>query len=1670
MSDEATDANQAPSTQPGSASSPYATGGGGVSFAHRVATVYLASILTGTRRSELDELAASALSFQTAPTHAVDDLLVTASGDGRQVEVAVACRATPNFVPSSSATADLIKSVIAELRAHEAVTNSVVIAVAGWKPQWAQVAELCDLARDHGTAATFDQVLAQQGTRSQPVRDRYQHLLNMVSAADNLESDRTQVVDLTWQVLTRLRVVGFHVQSPDLRDWTAVGTDLDSVAHESSNGAVLRDTLAVKASAYDANGANGVAANSVRRDIRGLIDNAAARTQHAWAVLDEHRRAAYASVRFDIGDDLPSSSPLKLEFSDRRNDLSQELLSVGADHGALVVTGESGTGKSALVLATVADLEAEPANDFEAVVLNLRGLPPTSISLHSGLGATTAQVLGEVSASVRVLILDGADVASERSPGLLRDLLTDAATAGLGVVVVAADIASDFLSEQVKAFHSPAPKAFTVEPLDDTDLAAVASHIPAIAGVLRDAPQTSLMRRLVVLDLLSRTGTTLDHPMREWECLQLIWKTVVRGDGRPVPGSPEARERTLLELAKAELEGADPKTQLVPEAVDALRADHLLAPHSTFHDRPRFAHDEVRRYATAIYLVRAGNLPEAVHAAGTPRWALSSATLACKGQLSNPDSSSPAVFADLVRGFRSLARAGAPRWADVPVEAVLDTDNAYECLQATVGATAEDLQLAEVLRVVEQRLTVAAQVGPTAEPVIRLLLDEPTPWLTSKAAFEVLTNWLRTMSFVGYPQGHELRIALRSRLLDFWGQYPLQPEVEPELSLTSVLGRRPRRRRKRLAYQLTDEEFVESLAMLGKDTNAETEACLRTIAEDAPAFLAPAADSPFGAASLAQYDPEFLAELMEAYYIDDDLEDGWSSRAEGIRGHQGRWTFVGPPFNAYYFGGFWTLFRTANLNTSIRVLNRILNHAARARVRTITRLGNSLRAFDLTDPEDEDFTGAVLDLDGEPRNYVGDSHVWSWYRGTSVGPYPCMSALQAMERLLDQIFKVDGAIEPIVSKVLADCGNLAVPGMLYGLLVRHIENAGTSLDTFLAEPEVWSLEFGRCVNEHYGFKADSEGLTHPERRAWTPREVCITLVTRAGDEDRRDAVKAVGDKLIENGARMGLQPEMVKTWAAHLDPERFRLTREGDDTYLVVEPPEEAVAANEPLVAQQEHVNATLRIQNRYSKGIYDHEYVPPTAAEVAADLTAVRELLETPTTAFHLTPHAAAAMVIRNAIWSAAQGIPEALGDESSFVVQSVLEVAETFRDGPDQRDEGQYYEIGPDRSMATALPALLTPNLADALADAGATREQVADLGLVIAFKAPGETRLFLARACDILWATECDGDPCIHATALDWAIESARGAEIGPWDMEEQRSPRVHIDGDLLTHLQELPGDSIDIEALDPVIRATGAAATHTHCQTEHTQQLLAGLLHVQARAMVRHEEMRWTADDRGTHTLIAARALLHGYAKTHDAAPVLNHTDALQASAGLLSNFLHGLAAAGAENTTFAEAATALWPTILDHALAYATSAETNVYRQRTWGSWAAAALLPTPLTWSQGMYNELNGAPIDWVDATTLRPHIDNWLTVGRGEMRCVDALITFIKRLPGAGQVAHGIRWVATACIQGGTVTVKESYQLASWLKQTRVAAHTQGRSSEWQTLVDALVVGGNTELAPFSR
>lgn len=1657
-----------------SGSSTYATGGGGVSLAHRIAAIYLASILTGERRTEASELPVSRVSFQTGPAHPVDDLLLECSDGTTEATVAVACRATPNFVQSDDHTVKLVGSLLDELAKFDTDTHQVAVAVAGWTNQWQHLATVCDIARSNADAAAFKASLDVDKRWLKKVRDRFDQFLLMVNLVTGESKSEADVLQLSFKLLSRLHILGFAVQSPDESDRTAVATALDPVAAAGVNGIAIRNRLEVEATRYDATGAV-VDLNLLRRDLHALLKAAVTRSTQAWEVLAEHRKVAAASVRTILGGESTTSLPLEITFADRRDNLTTAIRKAGTETAALIVSGESGTGKSALTLSAIAQLEADDPTGFEALVVNFRALPQTTMEFRAAVGASMANVLAELSAPARVLVIDGADAAFERSASLLIDFVLAAEQAGVGVIAVTADTAREFVSEQVRLGFDKAVSSFTMQPLGNADIEVVAEHFPLLRTILRDLPTVSLLRRLVVLDLLARTGIELKGSMNEWDCLDLIWHKVVRGEGNPGAGSSEAREQTLLSVAASTLNlptDRQPVAVLDYTAVDALRRDHLLTPANPYLSRPEFAHDEVRRYATAILLVRAQNLTDTLRAAGSPRWALSAATLACKGQLLASGASAPQVFARMVQEFDTFASQYGPRWSDLSVEALLDTPNAYECLKAELDNQPSLVHLDDVVRIVEQRHRTNGLPDPIiSTPVVQILLDSPEPWQISKSSFELLAGWLQSLALLNVPAGNQLRIRLRDRLITYWNSFlPHESARNDDTDdRFAELGFGPRRRRRHeLPHEVTNDEYIECLALLGPDIDARVEQCMLTIADDAPAFLAPAADSPVSARAIALHDPDLLAKLVEAYYIDDE-DNGWHLE-EGVRDHQGRWKGFPPPFCEYYYGGFWALFNLGSYKTSARVLNNILNHGARIRVRTLADL--NVDPFDVAldhGPEDERETGAELNLDGTPRLFMGDAHVWSWYRGTSVGPYSGMSALLAMERVAEGWLAAGVTPARVVNVLLEGCENLSVPGMLFGLLTRHIDKVTNELDPFLAEPIVWNLEFARVTGEYSGLRARTDDLKHQERRNWSPREVCAKLMT-SGDEDRARALKAVGDLLIANGDRLGVPEELTKNWAASLDADQYEVTQQGDQLYLQVNPPEELEAAQALHTVYQEQINTGMRLQNRYwGSAKHDADYMPPTSAEIAADLAAARELLDADNDIMPTQPLNAVAHVVRVAVQHAAAGELEALGNETEFVAQLVLDIALSFKASSDQRGEGQYFDLGADRAVANALPAFLTPALADLLPPIGATRADVGEAGMAIACKAPLETRLYLARGCDIVWATPCHDDPCIHETVLGWLVETARGAEIGEWDMHAQRRSHVYIDGDIPTRLQELDATSIDLSMLDASIRGLGAAAATRHCCTSKAAQLLALFLDVQRRTVVTHTDKGWSADHRGTHAMVAARALLDDFSTSQDVQPVLKHLDVLSSEASLLSGFLHGLAAVGAENHGRAQAARDLWPAVLDHSLTYANH-DPSPYRDNHWGAWAAAALLPEPLSWTPGLYNELAGPPIEWVKAEDLLGFIDQWVSLGRGETKCVDALIRILRKLPLAEQVTRGLTWITELCTRDGEVVVNQTWFSNDWLKEIRSTAEELNGLEEWQKLVDAMVVAGNEGLAPYSR
>ena len=96
--------------------SPYATGGGGVTFERKVAVQYLAHLLVGDGSRELgDGRRVVSVEFQRAPDHPVDDLVVSAAQHDElepSLVLAISVRRSPQLVSSDEKAQKLVRAFV----------------------------------------------------------------------------------------------------------------------------------------------------------------------------------------------------------------------------------------------------------------------------------------------------------------------------------------------------------------------------------------------------------------------------------------------------------------------------------------------------------------------------------------------------------------------------------------------------------------------------------------------------------------------------------------------------------------------------------------------------------------------------------------------------------------------------------------------------------------------------------------------------------------------------------------------------------------------------------------------------------------------------------------------------------------------------------------------------------------------------------------------------------------------------------------------------------------------------------------------------------------------------------------------------------------------------------------------------------------------------------------------------------------------------------------------------------------------------------------------------------------------------------------------------------------------------------------------------------------------
>jgi hypothetical protein len=1672
---------------------------------HAYGGALLAELLLGGPVAGLgDDVTPSRIGFQQSAYSQVDDLMVTGDGPGGQRSLFIGVRRHPKVGVSQKPFVKLMVDYLQVISEHgeelDAGSWRLGLAVEAPHTPADEIAKLAYFARRQPDSRLFRAAVSAPRATTSKVRTRLGNIDEIVAAAAKKAkialADEAARGDLSWRLLKYLRVLDLRLEGDDAAGRTSLVARLVPLAGNAAAADDLRRRLNELSAGY-AIGSAVVTEEILRRDLSGRARVAASPALRAsWQVLESLEESLQARTRRSLAARQPGSPAegreLAVDRRDVRVGLVEAMSAAGQDAGQLVVHGEPGTGKSAIVLAAVDEIRSAGGT---VVALSLRDLAPAATGAAAGqlLQASPRAVFAATAvAPVRLVVLDGAEVAQESGPGLLRDLARAASQAGLGLVAVTRDDARETFVEALAGTAArqpgaesepPVPGELEVPPLTDGELRGVRRAFAELNRLAADDRSAWLLRRLGIIDVLLRGNAVASLPdgsLSEAGVFGAVWHSWVRNRDQPSPGgaTPDGREDVMTGLARLRLAGGSrpaPPMTADPRALPSLRSDGLLlpaGPHFAFQAGDEFSNDTVRDFALARFFTRHGF--DALREAGAPRWALRAARLACQARLVSPladGSELAAQLRNLQLEFDALAAASGDRWADLPWEAALTAGTAEAIIQA---CTRDLLQpggalLARVLRLVTQRFGDQVVIDPViGVPVVAFLIQHGAE--VREASYEVagqadklITAWLRAVSRAEIAEGGPARITR-------W--QPLRAEVRDYLLRSDPAG---------------SDAKLECLALLGADTDDLVREFLRSLAAGRPGGLAPCVERFDATMSLAATDLDLLFELTEAYYIENPATTAYSGGFNmGIRHHR-YGPRIGVPFADWRFGPFWRLIPAAPAR-ALALINRMLDHAANSRVAPTrgNRAASGVPGVQLSIPE------------GGDRYFVGDEHVWAWYRGTAVGPYACVSALLAVEQFADQWLRQGTPLSALVTALLRDAYNLAMPGLVVGILTRHAEQVTDEADLFLASPAVWQLEFSRAVMESgIHVQGREDPAAGSSRRGWTMTDLAAMLtVTAVGssDQNRMDALRAAGGALVAVAAtsiQLAADPgygqatrapgtaasagsadgrhelAVARRWASMLDTGNY-IARPGGDGSIIWEwqPPADLDA---PLAGARGDLDRSAemyRLINAYClRPVPPYMTVPPSlppAGAIAVDAQAARKLTGGASAA---SPEAAqAAAAVAAAVLRAAVQQPGTMSrEDTEWAAVTVIEALLCPLSGPGSFG-GTMTPFSADRSAASAAACLLMPALTHPGDDTALLDDDdLAELPQLLATVTQSpftEVRMILARNLGPVWTAPCGPGPqgstrCRHAIVWTAVQAGARDVALGPLEFPPGRRSRRRLDGPLASALASCPAGDLLLDSLAPPLIAACGAAQSSCCMAVTARGVRDSLLDAYIRAAVHWGDEGY--DQHHDDQYAVAEAILEAGA----AEPRLLTTfvAGLVSQPRALSEKLRAMTVAATYSSNARAALKAAWQAVMTVILD-AADAGAQVFEDHSWGDQALAELVPRPAsaTSDGDPMAAISAARNGWPTPQELATQIERWLPHAVGHWHAADNLIGLLQTTPLADQARIGLPWVHKIIASPRRSLGMGTWLSVEWLGSLRDAQVLD--AATWPlygTLVDAL-------------
>jgi hypothetical protein len=1591
-----------------------------------------------------DEYIVTEVAFQAHRLSPVDDALITGDArDGSKRLFAVAVRRDPVIGVSDEKFASLWKSIVHATQSHlreiadGSWRNGLV--VSGPHRPTRELADLAMAAFNSPDSTTF-RAAVEAGPA--PLKERLR-LVDALTANALLGTGAStdDALNLTWSLLAGMEAIEVHLQDPDARDRGTIIGRLASVAGD-ADGLRLWQALTALASRYVPEGAT-VNEALLRRDLVGIVAVArSSRLPLVWAVVDELERQAVTQVRGEIS------------YQGRNLALARDALR-GSVRDAIVaqplhvVTGEPDTGKSALVWSAVADLKAQGAT---VVALNLRDLPSTPGEVVTTLGVGLPALFGSLAvADDRAFVLDGAEAIQEGQHSVFIGLVSAAIAAGVNVTVVgrrdAVPSLQRALGEAIQPNTGLSISTTTIAGFDQDEVGRLRVMFPELEGIAGEPRAAWLLARPGLVDLLLRADAVRGlptGPLAESDVFVAIWAELVRNrEERTRSGAmPDEREHVLLELARRRLIPGSTASPTDGAALASLRSDGLLRRRdgAAPWQPDDFSGDLIRDFSLAGLFDREGF--DLVDTATAPRWAIRATRLAVQARLLRALDFDNAWNREQ-GSFDGLARTYGARWADVPWESLLDPravtllPSLWSSLIANDGA-----ELQRVLRLVRQRpSSLGGSVDPLiAGPVASLLLDRADEWTLLRRqpredAEKFLTEWLAGLA--GRREADrtdEVRVRARALLL---GDGLIDDH----------------------------EERLKALATLGVDLDDAASDALRHAIGDHPHELQDAVEDPYARLSLALRRPALLLELAEAYYIEQVRPGRFGDGGvleDGVRDH--RFLGIGMPMAAPYYGPFGVLLNVAPRDT-FAFVNRLLDHAAARRVHVLNDL-------DREPGRPEDDRGVQLGIGPEPgRLFVGDAHVWGWYRGNTVGPYPAMSALMAIEDWADRVIGGGASIQRVIELLLADAHNLAMAGLVFGLLVRHLDLVTDELDAFLREPVVWHLEFGRVVAENNLLtRPDDESRRGKARRRHSPRDVVTELVFRAvssGDRSRLDALAEIGRHLDDVAGTLASAEAAasMRQWAASFDPQHYELTEVASGIEIRHVPPQDAEATLAATNADLRRGGDGWRLLNAYVRADG-----PLDLTTLRADLATARAYREQPPESGPNEvdgPPTAVAMATLQAHGDGRAAVDD---DDLIWAISTVVEVMHAAPSYEDVDFGGMVFDLGADRSAGRGLAAtLLGPFHEEASTSLRAAAEDPGvEAALLRSLTSPiDEVRRLTAIALRPVWQAACEAvfdGRCRHVVALTAAVDAARFARLGGWDDSARRSP-LPLEGSVLEELAAQAPEDLAMDWLTSVAIAASDCAVAANCQSERARVVLGTVLDAQRRMLPRYLEHHYKRDEVDREPFVIATIREAAAGRNDDLqAWLASFSDKPEA----VAEFLGDAETAATYDASFRTDLATTWPRLADQLLDAAESGVLEHDRDHL-GHDALANVIASPQIrgGEANIDSVLDAARAGWISLDVARPRIERWLPHAVGCGRCVDGLIQFLRTTPIVTQVQEGLPWVRQLVEGRGEGIITRSYFVLDWLTELRDSGLLAGASrASYQVVVDALAAAGSRRAA----